>query len=178
MKTKISIFLLAITALQFHFSFADTTRRSPSNDGTFSAGPYYNEATKSYFELIQTNRITWREASILASNHRHKNTPGRLATINRPETHLFIVQSFNFTNNAWIGLRFFCEDSNLEWADGTSHIGARFSNWSPNAQMVNVMCAERGYVASYINRGAFDWGLNVNNQTNSQVLIEYPTGRK
>ncbi len=178
MKKHFYIFLSVIITLSLQFSAADTTRRSPSEDGAFSAGPYYNAATSSYFELVRLEGYTWQQASIEAANRKYKDTSGRLAMINRPETHVFIVRNFIFNDNTWIGLRFFCEDSKLEWDGGTSHAGARFANWSPRAELIGVQCPDSGYAATFINSDAFDWNLDSNDGRANLTLIEYPTGRR
>jgi|TARA_R110002096_G_scaffold416576_3_gene619715 hypothetical protein len=159
-------------------SLADTSRRSPSDDGTFTAGPYYNSATRSYFELIRNNFYTWDQAEDEAANHSYKNTPGRLAVIDRPETHRFLVRNFTFLQDTWIGLRFFCEESTLFWPDGISHQGKPFSNWSITSEHRNLTCPQTGYLYTIINRNAFDWTLAQWNVEAQYTLIEYPTGRR
>ncbi len=178
MKTISRILLFIVFYCGAHAAYADTNRRTPSEDGTFTAGPYYNSATKSYFELVRTESNTWQQASMTAASHRFKGISGRLATINRPETHLFIVRNFIFPERTWIGLRFFCEDSDLVWSDGQSHKAAKFSNWNAMTRLNGVDCTDRGYIATFINANAFDWSLNILDGRANLLLIEYPTGRQ
>lgn len=159
-------------------SLADTSRRSPSDDGTFTAGPYYNSATQSYFELVRNDSYTWNEAEAEAANHSYKNTAGRLAVIDRPETHRFLVKNFIFLQDTWIGLRFFCEESTLLWPDGISHQGKAFSNWSISSEQRNLSCPQTGYLYTFINGRAFDWTLADWNGSAQYTLLEYPTGRR
>ena len=174
LRILITIFILANTVN----AQADTTRRSPSEDGTFTAGPYYNSATGSYFELIRNDNNSWNEAEIVATNHSYKNTAGRLAIIDRPETHRFLVKNFAFLQETWIGLRFFCEQSSLIWSDGIGHRGNTFSNWSPTSTLQNLDCPLTGYLYTFINANAFDWTLGDLNKSAQYILIEYPTGRR
>lgn len=174
-KRTLFLFLLL---LPVELSIADTNRRTPSEDGTFTAGPFYNSATQSYFELVRINAASWDAAHMAAANRKYKKTSGRLAVINRPETHMFIVKNFLFTEDTWLGLRFFCEDSKLEWADGPSHKAARFSYWRAGAEHTDLSCPQTGYLATHINRNAFDWDLGTWEKRANFSLVEYPTGRK
>lgn len=172
------ILFLILLFLPLQLSSADQNRRTPSEDGTFTAGPFYNSATKSYFELVRINAASWDDARNAAENRKYKKTSGRLAVINRPETHMFIVKNFLFTEDTWLGLRFFCEDSKLEWADGPSHASARFSYWHAGAEHTDLSCPETGYLSTHINRNAFDWNLATWDKRSNFSLVEYPTGHK
>ncbi len=174
--TKLSLFLVLIFPIAS--SFSDTSRRSPSDDGLFTAGPYYNSATQSYYELVRIGAKTYAEAEIEASMYKHNDTAGQLATITRPETHMFIVRNFIFTANTWIGLRFSCEDSSLTWSDGKSHAGNNFSNWSPQSRLSASLCVTDEFLPTYINANAFDWSLDTSAGFAELILIEYPTGRR
>ncbi|MCP5382864.1 MAG: hypothetical protein H6912_10920 [Kordiimonadaceae bacterium] len=174
----LSVIISLSAILPISMGITDTNRRFPSEDGAFTAGPYYSSTTKSYFELIRNNGQTWDEAQALASTHKFKNTSGRLAVIDRPEVHRFLVGKFAFMQDTWIGLRFFCEDSILVWSNGTSGRGSYFSNWSHNTQKTNLSCPQTGYLYTYINGNAFDWDLASWQKTSNYVLIEYPTGKK
>lgn len=169
-----SISMLIIVAQ----SYADTTRRSPSDDGAFTAGPYYNSTTRSYFELIRRDSLTWENAEIEATNHTYKNTVGRLAVVDRPETHMFLVRNFIFTQDTWIGLRFVCKNSDLIWPDGISHKGKPFSNWSSTSNQNNLSCPETGHLYTFINGNAFDWTLADWEKSSRYMLVEYQTGRR
>ncbi len=176
MKNLIKLSLLLVLIFPIASSLSDTNRRSPSDDGVFTAGPYYNSATQSYYELIRIGAKTYAEAEIEAALYKHNDTPGQLATISRPETHMFIVRNFVFTENTWIGLKFGCEDSSLTWSDGKSHAGNNFSNWSPDARNSGSMCVADEYLPAFINANAFDWSLDTTAGFAELILVEYPTG--
>ncbi len=157
---------------------ADTSRRSPSDDGAFTAGPYYNSATQSYFELVRVSPKTWPEAQYEATLYSHNGTPGRLAVISRPETHMFIVRNFIFNENTWIGLEYDCETSTLIWNNGIAVARNDFSNWDPEARTQVTLCENAESLHTFINGGAFDWSLSTSNTFADLILIEYPTGRR
>lgn len=173
---KVSLFL--ILTFTSSGSLADTSRRSPSDDGAFTAGPYYNSATQSYYELVRISPKTWEEAQIEATLYNHKGTSGHLATISRPETHMFIVRNFIFTENTWIGLQFTCEDSSLTWSNGLSHAGNNFSNWDDGVRSTRLLCSTDEKLVTFINGGAFNWALQTSDTIAGLILIEYPTGRE
>ena len=172
-----TIFCLSFL-LPMESGITDTNRRFPSEDGAFTAGPYYSSSTKSYFELIRNNGKTWSEAQSLASTHKFKNTSGRLAVIDRPGVHRFLVGKFAFLQDTWIGLRFFCENSTLIWTNGNGGKGSYFSNWSQTTPKTNLSCPQTGYLYTFINQNAFDWDLGTWQKTANYTLIEYPTGRR
>lgn len=156
--------------------YTDTSRRTPSDDGAFTAGPYYNSATQSYFELVRVSPKSWPEAEIEASLYSHNGISGHLATITRPETHMFVVRNFIFTEKTWIGLQLNCENSSLTWSNNLSHAGNKFSNWDPEIITLGTMCETNENLAAYINGGAFDWSLDTTDSLAELIFIEYPTG--
>lgn len=159
--------------------WADQTRRAPSDDGVFTAGPYYNPATKSYFELIRTSdELNWAGAYNEAKNHKFKNTVGHLATISRPETHLFLIKSFSFLNDTWIGLRFYCDNSALIWTDGALHPRKSFDNWGEIEGQANINCAANDYQGTFINAPVLQWQLADNTKFSAYILVEYSTGKR
>ncbi|MBL4601210.1 MAG: hypothetical protein JKY84_00550 [Emcibacteraceae bacterium] len=173
-----SVLYCLILSASVEQSLADPTRRSPSDDSAFTAGPFYNNATKSYFELIRLNQASWEKAVAEAANHKYKNITGQLATINRPETHKFIVNNFVFLQDTWIGLRFYCENSTLEWTQKLQSSQSSFSYWISDVDITNLRCPVKGYLTTYINRNAFDWNLGDNEKFANYSLIEYPTNKK
>lgn len=158
--------------------WADQTRRAPSDDGLFTAGPYYNPATRSYFELIRTDAFDWDEAYAESKNHKYKNTIGQLATISRPETHLFLINSFSFLNDTWIGLRFFCEKSRLEWTGGVRHPRNSFDNWKEVEGQNNITCPKNDYRGTFINAPVLKWQLADDSKSSNYILLEYTTGKR
>jgi len=111
--TKLKIYLLCGLMFilgQASLSFAEVGRKTPSNDGFITAGPYYNPASKSYFEMVHvTDMVTrpdWENVQEEAQKRFFKNTQGRLATVKNLETHQFITKTFK-AGNFFIGLQYF-----------------------------------------------------------------------
>lgn len=159
-------------------ALSENSRRLPSVDGIFSAGPYYNRSSMSYFELRRSNNITWEQASHAAENHIFKNTPGRLATIATTKTHSFLLTKFSFEEDTWLGLQFFCENSELKWTDGSSPISNNFSNWDTSIEKQNYNCAHKKYVSGYIKNHGVNWQIGNSDKRSNFYLVEYPTVKK
>jgi hypothetical protein len=86
--------------------------------------PIYNPASKSYFQLFDDNVYpgNWDAARARAAGKAYKGVRGRLAVIDTPETHKFVMQTFKLTqrqNAVWIGLRYWCSARLLQWEGGT-----------------------------------------------------------
>src|SRR5690606_32532542 len=85
--------------------------------------PIYNPASKSYFQLFNDNIHpgNWEAARVRAAKHAYKGVRGRLAVIDKPETHVFVMRTFKLNqrgNAVWIGLRYWCGARLLQWEDG------------------------------------------------------------
>ncbi len=78
---------------------AGTTAFSAAKPGD---PPIYNPASKSYFQLLTltTQKKSWRFAHRAALSTTFKSVRGRLAVIDRPETHQFILQNFDLSREA------------------------------------------------------------------------------
>lgn len=86
--------------------------------------PIYNPASKSYFQLFDDNVYpgNWNAARARAATHAYKGVRGRLAVVDKPETHAFLLQTFKLTQRkvaVWIGLRYWCDARLLQWEDGS-----------------------------------------------------------
>jgi len=168
-------------------SFAEIGRKTPSSDGSLSAGPYYNPASKSYFELFRAPKIQgerrWEIAKARAERKYFKNTRGRLAVIKNLATHQFILHNFK-GNNIWIGLQYLCGNKVLKWVDGTYIKKSDFSAWGPNwARRPDIRCADMGYMPVAYTRsqstyGATRWQATGPHKGYVLYLVEYPTGKK
>ncbi len=181
MKNTTSILLTIICliiVIPASNAVSENNLRLPSIDGIFSAGPYYNEASKSYFELRRNNNSTWEEDALEAKSHIFKKTPGRLATIATPQTHSFLVSKFTFEEDTWLGLQFLCENSTFEWSDGSAPVSNNFSNWDMTLKIRNYNCENNKYINGYIKKNSFNWLLGTSDKKSNFYLVEYPTGKK
>ncbi len=182
-KRKIAVCLLLILS-QTSFSVAEVRRKTPSIDGG-SAGPYYNPASKSYFELILMPNVygtqRWRHAKANAQKKIFKNTQGRLAIIKNLATHQFILRNFK-SKNYWIGLQYFCNSKTLKWVDGSGVSGSDFTAWASKWFRLNDTCSSsRGYMpVSYSTNewtnGITRWLATGPEKGFGMYLVEYPTG--
>lgn len=179
-KTLISsIFLILSSNL---YSIAEEGRKTPSLDGLLSAGPYYNPASKSYFELLRlprTAKQNWQVASDAAKKRFYKNTNGRLAIVKDIATHQFITRNFR-GGNMWIGLKYSCRSQSLTWVDGTEVAGSDFTAWAPQWARTHVRCGEKGYMpvsysTSQSTGGAARWQATGPEKFFPLYLVEYPT---
>ncbi len=178
-----SIFLILFTSV---FSFAEIGRKSPNFEGTASAGPYYNPASKSYFELFKMQNTPgmhtrWMEAKILAEKRSYKNTQGRLAIIKDLPTHHFLLRNF-LSENYWIGLQYFCGSNKLLWVDGTDATQSKFSAWDTEWSNTNIRCGEVGFMpvhyTTQTQTKALRWRASGPQKGYHLYLVEYPTGKK
>jgi hypothetical protein len=85
--------------------------------------PIYNPASKSYFQLFDDNVYpgNWDAARMRAASKAYKGVRGRLAVIDSPETHEFVMETFKLNQRraaTWIGLRYWCSARLLQWEDG------------------------------------------------------------
>ena len=176
------LFCLSQTSL----SHADTKRKKPSLDGTVTAGPYYNPASKSYFELFRMQKIPgqqtrWFGAKALAEKQFFKGAQGHLATVKDIETHQFILRHFS-GSNYWIGLQYFCASETLKWVDGTDATQSSFSAWDSDWSNTYIRCADMGYMPVHYTTktttNALRWRASGPNKGYNVYLVEYPTGKK
>lgn len=178
-----SIFLVILTTAS---SVAEVGRKTPSHYGAISAGPYYNPASKSYFELFKIQEIikrspTWEVAKELANKRYFKNAQGRLAIIRDLETHHFILRNFS-SQNYWIGLQYFCSSKKLTWVDGTDATPSKFSAWDSQWSNSSVRCGSKGYMPVHYTTQTITKSLNWRASGTSKgyymYLVEYPTGEE
>lgn len=101
--------------------------------GETMAGPFYNEATKSYFALLDTypESMNWEESRVLAARRSFKNVRGRLAIIPDINTDRWLVNTFrkHMKRPAFIGLRYWCRQGKLQWVDGSIAANNGFARW-------------------------------------------------
>lgn len=179
---KILLYSLLFTISQISLSSAEVGRKVPSKDGAFSAGPYYNPATKSYFEMFRMVRGSgqngWDKASAYAQKKFFKGTQGRLAVAKDLATHQFILRNFS-ARNFWIGLQYFCGSQTLKWVDGTNAAQSNFSAWDSNWSNTHIRCSDMGYMPVHYTTatttGALRWRASGPRKAYTMYLVEYPT---
>ncbi len=164
---------------------AEVGRKAPGLDGLTTAGPYYNPASKSYFELFRFSKITerpnWQNAQKEAATKFFKNTQGRLATIKNLETHQFILRNFK-AKDFWIGLQYYCGSGSLIWVDGTDATKSGFSAWANQWSNTDIRCAAEPYMPVHYTTktvtGTLRWRASGARKFYGMYLVEYPTGKE
>lgn len=89
-------------------------------DGPFPRTPVYNPYSQSYFQLFgdNVNPGNWEAARARAGKKVFKGVRGRLAVVDSPEIHDFVLRTFDLTErqiSVWIGLRYWCSARLLQW---------------------------------------------------------------
>lgn len=150
--------------------------------------PVYNPATKSYFQMLKTtsHHGNWPESLEEAQTQFYKGVRGRLAVINTPEVHEFVMRNFDVSREMWIGLRYWCEFRLLEWvglrpfSPGDTD---RFQAWHPQWSRGNQFCPPNAtgpgaFLAVYyqpISNNAALWQAVRTGKGFGRMLVEYPT---
>ena len=154
--------------------------------------PIYNPASKSYFQLLTqtTRKQGWGNARRAALSKTFKGARGRLAVIDRPETHRFILQNFDLRKPIWIGLRYWCRFRMLEWngrqpysPGDPGHFQAWHPQWSRSSESMckSYWRKENAYMPFYYQPlGARNarWQASGPAKVFGRFLVEYPTGEK
>ncbi|PCJ44709.1 MAG: hypothetical protein COA81_00075 [Alphaproteobacteria bacterium] len=178
--------ILLIIFSSISLSFGEVGRKTPNLEGTVSAGPYYNPASKSYFELFRMQKkpglqTRWFGAKALAEKQYFKDTRGRLAIIKDLDTHQFLLQNFS-AKNYWIGLQYFCNTQTLKWVDGTNATRSKFTAWDTEWSNTYIRCGNMGYMPVHYTTAtttkALRWRASGPNKGYALFLVEYPTGRE
>ncbi len=189
MARKARAFSGALVVTLAALCVAATTAFSAAKPGD---PPIYNPASKSYFQLLNqtAQKKNWRNAYQAALSKTFKGVRGRLAVIDRPETHEFILQTFDTTRPIWIGLRYWCRFRMLQWNDlrpfSPSDPGS-FQAWHPQwYRNTQSMCAtwqsrENAYMAFYyqsIGERNARWQASGPAKFFDRFLVEYPIGEE
>ncbi len=153
--------------------------------------PIYNPASKSYFQLLKqtTKKQNWGSAHRAALSRTFKGVRGRLAVIDRPETHQFILQNFEVNEEIWIGLRYWCRFRMLEWNGLRPYSPGdpgHFQAWHQQWYRKTPSCSswrgnDQAYKPFYYQPLG---GMNARWQASGvakafpRYLVEYPTGEE
>ena len=144
--------------------------------------PVYYPGTNSYFDLIrfpgQVN-LTWLQAKVLAEQQSYKGARGRLAVIPGEDVNGFLRQTFTPTQEAWIGLRYWCPYLKLQWVTGDFLTQADYTNWHPywvSDPGSDCAVTETTFMPVYYtpHDGGFLWQASSVSRRLSAFFIEYP----
>lgn len=182
---KILISSIFVALVSTATTVAEVGRKTPDYTGALSAGPYYNPASKSYFELFKMQitpgmQSRWFGARELAEKQYFKKTKGHLAIIRDLETHQFILKNFS-GRHYWIGLQYFCASKTMKWVDGSDATQSDFTAWDSQwARRSDIRCASRNYMPVHYTietpTKALRWKASGSNKGFRMYLVEYPTG--
>lgn len=154
--------------------------------------PIYNPASKSYFQLFDDNTYpgNWEAARNRAAMKAFKGVRGRLAVVDSPQTHEFLLRAFDLDRrklSVWIGLRYWCSARLLQWEDGRPFSPSepdRFrlwhAEWSRSDENACSLSrsAKVGFAPVYYRTigGLTRWQAVGAAKYFSYYLVEFPTG--
>ena len=188
-KTKIrraAGVILAIVLLACYL--ADKPASAANKPG---APPIYNSASKSYFQLFElplAHQNNWLFVRRAANSKSFKGVRGRLAVVGNDETHQFILQNFDLSEEIWIGLRYWCNYRMLKWngeAPYSPSDPGRFSAWHAQwYRTADIVCpahekGEMAFMGVYYRptgKGAARWQASGPRKAFRRFLVEFPTG--
>lgn len=163
---------------------AASSAPGPSGRDKSLAGPIYNPATNSYFQLFehpgaQTSHFyTWASANGRAATKVYKGKRGRLAVIRDPKDLEFVRANFSLPGATWIGLRFYCKYRKLLWSDGKMQGPKAQGMWHPKSwHRTAVRCASRGYMPIYLSgndSAGIYWQASGPAKGFQTFLVEFP----
>ncbi len=146
--------------------------------------PVYNEETGSYFALGKLPRGQGQHnwAAIIRSiQPKHYNgRRGRLAVLKSKSVQNFILDNFDLPLQTWIGLRYWCKYSKLQWVDGTVLKNKDFQPWNrPWYRSKKVTCSTQNieYMPVYLLRSSktrVNWQASGPKKGFYFYLVEYP----
>ncbi len=157
------------------------------------APPLYNSASKSYFQLFElplAHQNRWLFVRRAANSKYFKGVRGRLAVVDSVETHQFIVQNFDLSEEIWIGLRYWCNYRMLKWngeAPYSPSDPGRFSAWhsqwyrNPETACQSQETGEMAFMGVYyrpVGKGNARWQADGPSKAFRRFLVEFPTGKE
>lgn len=149
-----------------------------------AVAPIYNPHTKSYFELRTDlpQPPTWSTAEITARTKVYNGVRGHLAIVKDADTHSFLEANFPLNEEAWIGLRFFCNVRKLLWVDGEEWPLNAFKMWAKPWHRTNIKCGTSKIpympVMYLPNSKGFRWQASGPAKYFISYFVEYPTGKE
>lgn len=161
-------------------------------DPPLPRSPIYNPASKTYFQLFDDNEHpgNWEAARSRANMKAYKGVRGRLAVVDSPETHAFLLRAFDLDQrhlSVWIGLRYWCSARLLQWEDGRpfspadpEHFRLWHAQWArADADACNFTRSTKvGFAPVYYRTisGLTRWQAVGAAKYFSYYLVEFPTG--
>ena len=156
----------------------------------------YNPHTKSYFQLFRDNVHgggRWANALDRAKTKYYKGIAGRLAHVEDPETHQFLVENLGLRHERepiWIGLRYWCSLKMLQWTSDRAFSPSdadRFRMWhtywsaqGPNSSACDLSASygRRGFAPVYYTtiNGVTRWQATGAAKFYDRYVVEYLTG--
>lgn len=158
--------------------------RADDSLGTPTGIPIYDPVSKHYFALMDSVKANWgtmwRKVYQQARGHWYKGAQGRLAIVDTFEKHDFLLTHFplKYWQDAWIGLRYFCEAKKLQWVSGRQWKRGSFEAWATPWNQDPVMCTAHTPTeyAPVAYNPKFQWIAKGENKGYDWYFIEYPTG--
>lgn len=151
--------------------------------------PVYNPASKSYFQLLKGtgSHNRWTDALEQARAQVYRGVPGRLAVIDRAETHEFVMENFDVSREIWVGLRYWCEFRMLEWVGLRPYSPTdpdRFQFWHTPWSRGDQGClpgsrGSQAFMGVYyqpLGKRNARWQAVRKGKGFGQLLVEFPTG--
>ena len=186
-RSLVSLIAASALTAAFHLAAERAWAVSRADDP-----PIYNPATKSYFQLLnlKTPSKTWRNAKEAAASLIYRGARGRLAVVDRPETHQFVLENFDFRGPSWIGLRYWCRFRMLEWSGQRPYAPTdpdRFHVWHPQwYRHEDTKCSSNSpskdnYMPVYyqpMGEGSAIWQASGHAKGFNFYLVEFPTGEE
>ena len=140
----------------------------------------HHKASEAYFRLFEAKQ-TWQKAREIAHQTKYHGRQGRLAIIDTPEKHQFVLETFdfgrrNYANIIWIGLRYWCSFRALMWVNGNELKQGGFSVWTSPWYRSDVRCGQANidYMGVYYN-AQNRWQAAGQRKLGDHFLVEYPT---
>jgi Lectin C-type domain len=158
-------------------------------DGVLYDTPVYDAVSKRYFALYWARReayhgTNWQDSEQLARSHYYKGVQGRLAIVDTPEIHSFLLQTFHQPCEAWIGLRYWCDARTLQWSGGKKWTPGSFKAWAKQWKQDVYACNSKAdHVVDYMPvaysaaGNGFRWVGKGRVKEFFAYFVEFPTGK-
>jgi hypothetical protein len=148
-----------------------------------AAGPVYNGATKSYFQLVTVpaRRVArWNRARARARQMVFNGVRGRLAVVDSAEIMAFVRDNFEVAEPTWVGARFFCGPRKLLWENAKIQDRGDYARWHRRWASSARQCSKVRYMPLFLTaeREGFYWRASEPRQGLRYALVEFATGKQ
>lgn len=142
----------------------------------------YHAPSDTYFQLVgdvvnRTGTGKWAYAVAKAERMEHKGRQGRLAVVDNADLHRWIVNTFDFEDQVWIGLRYWCAARMLVWANGREHPSSGFGAWRAIWYRDSWSQCQKNqipYMGVYYDGNTYRWRATGPKKRFHYYLVEYP----